>query len=223
MKQYPSIPREIVRNLSIYAFDKLDGSNIRAEWNRKHKEFTKFGSRTVLLGEDHPHLGKSIGLIKSKYEKPLTDIFIDERWEEVVCFFEFYGPKSIAGIHDPEDTEQTVTLFDVNVHKRGQIFPNEFIKLFDQKVEVAKLLYTGNATIDFELDVKGGQLPGMTFEGVVCKSSMAIKRGYPPVMFKIKNRAWIEKVRQLCQEKPELVGKDLADEIRVEDQEEQEK
>jgi hypothetical protein len=31
MKEYPSISREIHLGLSAYVFDKLDGSNIRAE------------------------------------------------------------------------------------------------------------------------------------------------------------------------------------------------
>lgn len=198
MKQYPSIAREINRNVPIYAFDKLDGSNIRAEWSKKHKAFTKFGSRTVLLGEDHPQLGSAIGMIKTKYEKDLSDIFIKERWEEVTCFFEFYGQSSIAGLHNATDPTLTATLFDINVYKQGQIYPNQFIKLFDQKVEIPALLYTGNITEAFEESVRSGQLEGMTFEGVVCKASIAVKRGYPPVMIKIKNRAWVEKIRQLC-------------------------
>ena len=43
MKQYPTIPKTI-QSIDIIAFDKLDGSNIRAEWNPK-KGFYKFGSR----------------------------------------------------------------------------------------------------------------------------------------------------------------------------------
>ena len=52
MKQYPSISHDI-RSVQAYAFDKLDGSNIRAEWHPK-KGFWKFGSRTRLLGTDQP-------------------------------------------------------------------------------------------------------------------------------------------------------------------------
>lgn len=57
MKQYPSIDGHIV-HLPVIAFDKLDGSNIRCEWNRK-KGLHKFGSRKVLLGADHTVLGES--------------------------------------------------------------------------------------------------------------------------------------------------------------------
>jgi hypothetical protein len=35
MKQYPSIDATVRRGILVYAFDKLDGSNIRAEWDRK--------------------------------------------------------------------------------------------------------------------------------------------------------------------------------------------
>ena len=74
MKQYPSIDATVRRGILVYAFDKLDGSNIRAEWDRK-KGFTKFGSRNVLIDETESALGASIPLIKQKYEKDLTDIF----------------------------------------------------------------------------------------------------------------------------------------------------
>lgn len=196
MKQYLSIPKDISRNLSIYAFDKLDGSNIRAEWSRKHKAFTKFGSRTVLLGEDHPTLGKAIQLVKTKYEIALTEIFLPEGFEEVTCFFEFHGPRSFAGFHNPED-DLTVTLIDVNVYKKGFLFPQEFIKLF-KSVDTPALLHVGNVTHEFEQEVRTGVLQGMTFEGVVCKASVSVKKGYPPTMFKIKNKAWIDKVIEFC-------------------------
>jgi hypothetical protein len=35
MKAYRSIDKRIIPNIFIYAFDKLDGSNIRVEWSRK--------------------------------------------------------------------------------------------------------------------------------------------------------------------------------------------
>ena len=202
MKSYPSINGEILRGTPVYVFDKLDGSNVRCEWSRKHKRFTKFGSRNVLIGEDHPILGKSIGLMISKYEKDLTDIFMKEQFEEVVCFFEYYGKNSFAGQHDLTE-EQTVTLIDVNVHKKGMLFPNEFTKLF-LKVETPHILHIGNFTKDIEDLVKNGTLEGMTFEGCVCKTIKPIKNGYPPNMYKIKNIAWIQKVREFCKGNLEL-------------------
>ena len=146
MKQYPSIQREIV-DKPIIAFAKNDGNNIRAEWSKKHKGFVKFGSRKVLIDETHEQLGKSINLIKTKYEKDLTDIFKKERYEEVVCFFEFFGPNSFAGMHDPNDTLD-VLLFDLDVYKYGLLPPREFIKLTG-KIDTPSVLYEGRPTQEF--------------------------------------------------------------------------
>lgn len=204
MKQYPSIDATVRRGILVYAFDKLDGSNIRAEWDRK-KGFTKFGSRNVLIDETESALGASIPLIKQKYEKDLTDIFKKERFDKVTCFFEYFGPNSFAGYHlenDPKD----VVLFDIDVFKNGLISPKEFFSLTDQKVETAKLLYVGNVTSDIEKEIRDGTLEGMTFEGVICKT-IPIRKFHGPIMFKIKNKAWYEKLHTKFENDPELYEK----------------
>lgn len=35
MQQYPSINKEVIKDLDYYVFDKLDGSNIRVEFSLK--------------------------------------------------------------------------------------------------------------------------------------------------------------------------------------------
>jgi len=40
MLEYPTIKKEVI-NIPIYAFDKIDGSNIRVEWGPKNG-FYKF-------------------------------------------------------------------------------------------------------------------------------------------------------------------------------------
>jgi len=45
MKSYPSIPGKHTNGIPLTVFDKLDGSNIRAEWSKK-RGFYKFGTRT---------------------------------------------------------------------------------------------------------------------------------------------------------------------------------
>lgn len=193
MKSYPSIETEI-RDGEYYVFDKLDGSNIRAEWSRKHKGFTKFGSRNVLLDETNQILGPAIPLIKAKYEKVLTEIFISERFEKATCFFEFFGPNSFAGNHEPQD-EKNVVLFDIDVFKQGILDPKEFLDLFkDTGVDHAKLLYHGNLTKDFIESVRNGTLEGMTFEGVICKARRQ-KKFNAPDMIKIKSTSWLEKLK----------------------------
>src|ERR1700690_1542048 len=120
MKSYPSISKDIRNDLYIYAFDKLDGSNIRAEWNPK-KGFYKFGTRTQLI-DSGSQFGKFINLIKNKYEKDLSLICQKQKWESAIFFFEYYGPSSFAGSHS-NDELQTVTLFDANPYKHGLLEP----------------------------------------------------------------------------------------------------
>jgi len=119
-------------------------------------------------------------------------------YPEVTCFFEYYSPNSFAGFHAPDDADNhTVTLIDANVYKKGFMFPNEFVKLF-ATVETAPLLHVGNITVDIEEQIRSSTFLGVTFEGVICKAATAIKRGYPPTTFKIKSRAWREKLKEFC-------------------------
>lgn len=193
MKQYPSIPKEPKGNMThFWAFDKIDGSNIRAEWSKK-RGLHKFGSRKRLLGTDQGVLAKAELLAKA-YEPVLTSIFRNERYEKVTCFFEFYGPNSFAGNHIAND-DHYLALLDIDIYKQGMLSPAEFLKLFHEApIEIPKMLHYGPIDEPFRRSVVDGSLPGMTFEGVVCKSRPP-KRWTQPVMFKIKNQAWIDKVK----------------------------
>jgi hypothetical protein len=194
MKTYPSIPKDIIYGLSYYVFDKLDGSNIRAEWSRK-KGFYKFGSRKRLTDENDILLGKAPDLIRVKYEKDLTDIFKKQRYERAICFFEFWGPSSFAGNHNLSE-QHDITLFDVNPYKKGILEPKEYLKIFGH-LDIAKLLYHGKVNKEFVESVKNGELDGMTFEGVIGKAKNP-KKTPLPIMFKAKNLAWIEKLKNFC-------------------------
>lgn len=194
MKEYPSIPKFGPNGLHYYFFDKLDGSNIRAEWTRKHGAFFKFGSRTQLLGSDYPTLGVAIELIKQKYEAELNQRLRALQVPKAICFFEFYGPGSFAGNHVVSDPK-TVTLFDISVHPRGILSPKAFLEL-TEGLDTPALLHSGPMSEELVQAVLGGTLPGMTFEGVVAKAN----QGTPglPHMFKLKNRAWLDKLRNFC-------------------------
>jgi len=65
MKSYPTISTKI-KPTQIYAFDKIDGSNIRVEWSDK-QGFYKFGSRNRLIDENTYRLGESVNLIKENF------------------------------------------------------------------------------------------------------------------------------------------------------------
>lgn len=203
MKQYPSIPKGHLAGKHTYLFDKYDGSNIRGEWSRKHKKFVKFGSRTQLIDESALILGESIPLLREKYEKDLTDRLSKNRVEKAICFFEFYGPNSFAGTHDPKDKKE-VKLLDISLHPKGIITPKEFLKL-TEGMDVAELLYEGVITQEIIQSIENGTLKGMTFEGVIGKCNS----GSPgmPDMFKIKNKAWLAKLKDYCKGDEQLFEK----------------
>jgi len=203
MKSYPSITKDLRADVYIYAFNKLDGSNIRAEWNSK-RGFYKFGSRTQLIDENTKPLGKAIKIIREKYEEDLGMVFKEQKWKDALCFFEFYGPNSFAGQHK-DDEEQTVTLIDINPYKHGILEPVQFIKLF-KHLDIPKVLFEGHITTDFVDKVKASSLKEMAYEGVVCKGAND-KKTKMPIMFKIKSRAWLEKLKTYCNGDESLFNK----------------
>lgn len=194
MKSYPSITKEIRHDIYIYAFDKLDGSNMRAEWNSK-KGFYKFGTKNQMIDEQTMPFGRAITLIKEKFEQDLTLVFKEQKWKDAICFFEYHGPSSFAGNHNFEE-KMTVTLIDVNPYKQGLLPPVQFIKLFGH-LDIPKVCYEGHVTVDLFDKIKQSELEGMTFEGVVCKGAND-KLTKMPIMFKIKSKAWLNKLKDYC-------------------------
>ena len=198
---YPTIST-LVTNTPIIAFDKIDGSNIRAEWTRKNG-FSKFGTRRRLLDTSDPMLGEAIPLFQEIYDDELNRIFRKERMEKATVFFEFAGPNSFSGQH--EDEEHTVSLFDIHLYKRGLLTAREFLKLTDNRVPTVPVLYEGNANDDFVRSVRNGTLEGMTFEGVICKGGLDNRRR--PISFKIKNQAWLDRLKDKCGDDEKLFAR----------------
>lgn len=193
MKTYPSISREITKGISIYAFGKLDGSNIRAEWSKK-QGFYKFGSRKRLVGTDQLWLPEAEQIIHEKFEKDLANIFKKNRWERALVFFEFLGENSFAGNHENESHE--LYIIDVNLYKEGILPPKEFLKHFDN-LQIAPILYHGPCNGDFVESVLNSTLKGMPVEGVVCKAKNS-KKTPEPLMFKIKSNTWRQRLKNFC-------------------------
>ncbi len=203
MKSYPSIDRNLRNDIYVFAFDKLDGSNIRAEWNSK-KGFYKFGTRTQLMDESSQPFGKAIPILREKYENSLGAIFKEQGWRDAICFFEYYGPSSCFGGHSDSEAK-TVTLIDANPYKQGILDPDQFIKLFGH-LDIPGVLFEGYITEEFVDRVKDGTLPGMTLEGVVCKGTND-KATKMPIMFKIKSRPWLDKLKKYCNGNDALYNK----------------
>lgn len=203
MKQYHTISKDIIKGEYSYLFDKLDGSNIRAEWSRK-KGFHKFGSKTELIDKSHLLLGKAPELVLNKYNEDMSRILFKERVEKSLCFFEFHGSSSFAGNHNLNDADLTVTLIDISIHPKGIIRPKDFLKL-TENIDHAKLLYEGFLNQEIIDSIRAGTLPNMTFEGVIGKTNS----GSPglPNMFKIKNLNWLKKLKEFCKGDEALFNK----------------
>lgn len=197
MLTYPSISKTIT-DIPIYAFDKHDGSNIRVEWTPK-TGFSKFGSRTRLIADGDP-LEESISLFEQNFSSPLESLLMKTNTQRATFFLEFYGENSFAGQHRQE--EHFLSLFDVSFFKKGFLLPEEFMHTFFDIVPTSPLLYQGKVTEGFLREVKEGTLPGMTFEGVVCKSQELVRN--KQVKFKVKNQEWLDKLKNHCHGNTEL-------------------
>ena len=192
MKSYPSITTDIRADVPIFAFDKLDGSQIRVEWTKK-SGFVAFGTRTRALEASHPWLGEAITLARDRYEAAVGRALVAGKVQKATLYFELLGPGSFAGRHQREPHD--LVLIDVDRFGRGLIPPDEFIAVFGD-LHVPRLLYRGLADPAFVAAVRDGALPGLGGEGVVCKSTVQERR--VPVMFKSKTRAWLARLREDC-------------------------
>lgn len=199
MKSYDSIGTKVIFDADAYLFDKLDGSNIRAEWNPK-KGFYKFGSRTQLISPDSPVLGESINLIRDCYEDELHRRLSKTKFQSAVCFFEFFGPNSFAGSHQEEPHE--VVLIDIDAYKKGVLPPSEFLD-FTDGIKIPKVLFHGKVDRDIIASVRNGTMDNLTFEGVVGKT---FHRGQVR-MFKIKSLAWLSKLKAYCGDNESLYNR----------------
>jgi hypothetical protein len=210
MKEYPSILAAghlLAQSTADYlgrpfvAFDKLDGSNIRAEWDRK-RGWHLFGSRRRLLDPSQPFLGQAIRLILDNYgdgARAFTDDPALRRPHEATAYFEFLGPHSFAGQHDPEvlkvpaNEPFRVVLIDVNLHKQGLVSAEEFIEHFGH-LGIPRVVHRGELTAEFISDVRTGKFD--TPEGVICKGG----EGHGRWMAKVKTTAYHKRLREFFQD-----------------------
>ena len=203
MKEYWSIdgPSKAPRQ-PCYGFVKYDGSNIRAEWSKK-RGWYKFGTRKCMIDESHVIFGRACTVFKEKYGDDLEKVFKSEKLfqgvQNVVAFFEFFGEKSFAGMHFPDDTKWDVVLFDLNLHKKGMLGPKEFLDSVGH-LKVAELIFQGNMGEELIQDVRKERLDCSSKyeiktpvpEGIVCKGG----KGHQLWMAKIKTENYKAELRK---------------------------
>lgn len=201
MRQYPSIPKALSEflNSDCISFRKYDGSQIRVGWSNK-KGWHKFATRGQLFDQTDKNFGSAVEIFHRTHGEPLEKAIVDNfrKVTEAVAFLEFIGPHSFAGLHDPgilnveNNDPKELVLFDVNVHQKGILSPQDFVKFFSH-TRSAEVLYKGPLTEDFIKDVRESKYP--VDEGVVCKGLK--KPGNPHSLWlcKIKTWAYLKKIQ----------------------------
>ncbi|MCA9655803.1 MAG: hypothetical protein KC501_38210, partial [Myxococcales bacterium] len=171
----------------LHLFDKLDGSNLRFEWSRKGG-WERFGTRHRVIDESHPVFGSAFELFGRTLADPIARVALDQGWDALVAFGELWGPGSLGGRHVPEEPKR-ITLFDVAPYRRGFVGPQRFLELFGDLDVPA---YLGEHDWDDTLvaQVRRGELPGITVEGVVGKAG----EGHRMRMAKAKTQAWVDRI-----------------------------
>jgi len=191
MKSYPKIEyyNKGLFNEKCFAFDKIDGSNLRFEWGYK-RGWYKFGTRTTMIDRSNPQFGAGIDIFLNKYGEELDKIFRSKykKVESFVVFGEFVGENSFGGQHDPND-EKDVIMFDISAYKRGFINPTEFIDNFGH-LHIPTIVYEGKYTNELIHNVKSNSF-GLK-EGVIVKGE--IKNDV--WMVKIKTSLWLKKIKE---------------------------
>lgn len=201
MKAYKSIDGPATApNEPCHVFVKYDGSNLRSEWSEK-RGWYKWGTRNRTTPITEPIYGEGYNLFLEKYGSGLEQIFRQKKIPNALVYFEFFGSKTFAGMHKPDDPK-SVVLFDVNVHKKGILDPEEFLFLFGH-LKVAELLETsqmgdglveairtGTIGCESEYEIRN-EIP----EGVICKGG----KGHSLWMAKIKTHKYLQELKNCFQ------------------------
>jgi hypothetical protein len=186
--EYPSIDRTFQEIPHAHVFDKIDGSSMRSEYSRK-RGFYKHGRRYGLLDGASPALEVVPDLFERTLRESLERLARDNRWDNLVVFYEFYGVKSLSGLH-VEGDPKFLSVFDASLDRETILPPDEFRKLFEGEVPTPRFLGRFNWTRGFIDTVWRGEVEGVTFEGVVGKGHT--KRGI--LRGKAKTKAWIDQI-----------------------------
>lgn len=188
-----------------WAFDKLDGQNMRFEGTLK-RGFYKFGSRNQMISEKDPDFGVGVNLFMKKYNDEILKILytkIKDKGLKFTAFAELVGPNSFCGKHHPED-ELDLILFDIWIFKSGWIHPINLIDDFGH-LGIPNLIYTGELNSDLINNIQENKF-NLT-EGVIAKGD--------DFMVKIKTKEWLSKVKLKLGERFLLEDLDFKKELMI--------
>lgn len=199
MKEYPKIDywNKGPIGLDCIAFDKLDGSNIRAEFNRK-RGWYKFGTRNRMIDQYDDQFGYSIEVFLNKYSESLADVLLKNKSyrkiESFTVYAEIFGENSFAGRHLDSD-KKDIVLFDVWMYKHGFVTPRNFIDDFGH-LGIPDVVYKGEYNNDFIESIRKNDFN--LSEGVIAKGIFKTKNNKDEVwMCKVKTNDWLKKVKDL--------------------------
>jgi len=187
MKKFPSIPNKPKKEFKGYAFDKLDGSNLRISWS-KGEGWVDFATRTHSIPTDHKIFKEGYDYFLKYWKETLEKSIKENNWKKVDFFFEFFGDKSLAGRHVEGDPKRMV-LIDVCVNNKAKLMdPQSFLDTF-KDLKIPKFLGILEYNEDLIEKVKHSILEGMTFEGIVLKDMKGNR-------LKLKSDRWKNKIRK---------------------------
>jgi len=209
MKHYHSIEKNIEDYLGnhVYGFNKFDGSNFCAEWNKKLSKksrftygFGKFGTRTQMIKNKENPFVEAVNIFMDKYAVPLDKIFCEDKLfrgiDTITVYGEFFGEHSFAGQHDWNE-EHDVTIFDMFLYKKDFLNPRDFVDTFGH-LNIPRVIYKGILDEQIINDVRVNVFN--LSEGLVFKGSENNK----VFMIKLKTNDWLKRVRELYGENSNL-------------------
>jgi hypothetical protein len=188
----------------VWAFEKIDGSYFRIEWQRKLSKksfrtggFGKFGTRTQLITNTSQNFGDGVDYFDEHFTHQLDDLFSKEqffkKYDKITVFCEYWGEHSFCGKHNDSDKKK-LTIIDLHLQKYGIIHPENFYKYL-KDFDIAKLIYHGELTDKFLKDVYNGKYP--VNEGVMAKASIPVNKSERTIMGKIKTKSWLENLKTI--------------------------
>jgi len=209
MKHYHSIEKNIEDYIGnhVYGFNKFDGSNFCAEWNKKLSKksrftygFGKFGTRTQMIKNKENPFVEAVNIFMDKYAVPLDKIFCEDKLfrgiDTITVYGEFFGEHSFAGQHDWNE-EHDVTIFDMFLYKKDFLNPRDFVDTFGH-LNIPRVIYKGILDEQIINDVRVNVFN--LSEGLVFKGSENNK----VFMIKLKTNDWLKRVRELYGENSNL-------------------